>query len=161
MKALLTIGFSCFCLLSLGGCYSAAGIIAQEAAPSLIGGVVGQAQASSMATSDADTAKYVLPSQITAEAFVHDVRTIASSTGFSIMSASSVPMPNGTMTMMMLSKHAHFGLFENAYISLSVTLQPDGTTVDISSTVHGSKKATPDAVIGEFKKALAAKYKST
>lgn len=146
-----------FISLSLGGC--AIPIIA-GVAPGLMGAVVGHEQAVSMSQSDADTASYVLPSQTSADMFVHNVREIANGDGFSVLSASSAPTPSGMMTMMMLTKQKHFGLFNNASILLNVTLQPDGRAVSISSTVRGSKDEKPDGVIKSFKKSLAEKFKT-
>lgn len=159
LNAVLIGILSCLSL-SLGGCAAAVPLVA-GIGPGVMGAVVGHKQAVSMSQSDADTATYVLPSATTADVFVRNVREIAGSAGFNLVSASSSPAPNGTTTMLMLTKQEHFGLFNNAFISLNVTLQPDDRAVNISSTVRGSKNEKPDAVIGEFKKALAAKYKST
>ncbi len=162
MKVITTVSTTLillFCLvLPLGGCAGA--LIAAEAAPGLMGGVMGGMQSSSLSISDADTAKYVLPVQTTAEIFVRDVRDTATANGFSVTSASSSPMPGGTMTLITLSKQHRSGLFTNTFISLMITLAPDGRTINFNSSVHGSKDVTQGAVISDFQKKLEEKFAS-
>ncbi len=128
--------------------------------PGIMGAVAGHEQASSLSESDADTVNYTLPKQMATETFVRDVRDTATATGFSVLSASSFPAPGGTMMMMILSKHHSTGLFSDTFITLNITLQPDGRTMNISSSVRGGKDVKPGAVISDFRKSFEEKSKT-